>query len=97
MANLFESEPMTIGKHDWRVIVYQHPSYGPCTEYQFRRSALCGLPVNRWNPDTEFHGYNHNDGMYAGLPKTLVKLYKKNLPNIEPLLRVRISNPSPEQ
>lgn len=84
----FASEPMKIGKKEWRVIVYQSKQYGFVTSYQFR------IPADRtwdhkatlWADMVEWPSYNSNDGMYAGCPKTLVKLYNNNKTQIEKAL-----------
>uniref|UniRef100_A0A6M3JTI5 Uncharacterized protein n=1 Tax=viral metagenome TaxID=1070528 RepID=A0A6M3JTI5_9ZZZZ len=76
--NLFESEPMKIGKHQWRVTVYTHPSYGNCSEYEWRYDEH-----DRWKSMREWPRYDSNDGMYSGCPRTLVKLYFKNKPDID--------------
>ena len=80
--NHYESNPVKIGKHEWRVIVFTHPCYGRCTEYQFRRTN-----TDYWHEDKRWPGYNGNDGTYAGCPKTLAqKVYYPNKPAIDAAL-----------
>ena len=33
---VWASKPMKIGKHEWRVLVYQNKLFGRCTHYEFR-------------------------------------------------------------
>lgn len=67
-----------IGKHEWRIAVT--PSrYFPgarVTAYFWRRAAEHGRPAGTWNRDEHWPTYNHNDGCYAGLPRTLVSLWE---------------------
>ena len=79
MPHLYESQPMTIGKHEWRVIV--RPSYlgGNCTEYQWRPAAMPGLLEGmdeHWRREEDWPGFNGND-TYCGLPRTLRRLYER--------------------
>jgi hypothetical protein len=80
---LYESAPLRIGKHEWRVIV-QPSSYGRnnVTEYQWRPLPTPGLPEawrqpEFWRHEEDWPGYNINDGMYLGLPKSLRTLYDR--------------------
>jgi len=73
--NHYESIPARIGKHFWRIIVYSHPSYGRCTEYQFKRDD----DYDCWHEDKRWPSYNSNDGMYMGCPKSIAaKVYYPN-------------------
>jgi hypothetical protein len=86
MKNHFESAPMKIGKHFWRIVITPQ-GY---TEYQFRTppTRLKNFTVMdiTWHGQREWPGYNFNDGMYAGLPKTLCKLWEVNRVEIERIL-----------
>lgn len=74
MSYLFESPPMKIGKHEWRVVVKPSSYYqGNCTEYQFRR-----IGATYWMPGSEWPRYDINDGMYLGMPRSLVRLYERH-------------------
>ena len=84
-----QSEPMTIGKHDWRLTRYRSQHYDrPLIGYEWRRTD--GSPIRRkcpggiyyldgstWMRDEDWPSYNHNDGEYAGLPRTLRKLWEQ--------------------
>lgn len=73
-AHYFESAPVKIGDHEWRVVVKDSGFYGRVTEYQYRYAG-----AERWRPDTEWPTYNSNDGMYAGCPKSLAtRVYRAN-------------------
>ena len=61
----FESAPVTIGTHEWRMVVKDSHCYGRVTEYQFR------TPGQMWRQDKEWPTYNSHDGTYAGCPKSL--------------------------
>jgi hypothetical protein len=77
MNALYESCPMTIGKHEWRVIVTPSDFGGNCLEYQWRPSSKQGLPEAmrlHWRSGKEWPRWNGND-TYCGLPRTLQKLY----------------------
>lgn len=83
MNYLFESQPMKIGKHEWRVVVM--PSryrQGNCTEYQFRR-----IGDNYWKPGYDWPRYDINDGMYLGMPRSLVRLYDRHKSELEAWLK----------
>jgi len=88
---LFKSEPMKVGKHEWRLIVYDHPHYERCTDYEWRPTyidldVLGYIPPDPWQSMKEWPRYNFNDGMHAGCPKSLVKLYRKHKPIVDKLL-----------
>ena len=73
MKNLFESTPMKIGKHEWRVVVMPSRYSGNCTEYQFRR-----IGSEYWKSQYDWPGYNINDGTWGGLPHSLRKLHDRH-------------------
>ena len=78
MQILFSSEIRKIGKHEWRIVVVTHERYGRVTAYQWRKVAheLAPRP-NSWRSDREWPTYNGDDGIYCGLPKTLIRIYEK--------------------
>ena len=88
MSDKFVSEPVRIGKHDWRVLV----DYRGFTIYEFRCLTL-GCAYNhspgRWHDYRDWPRYDRDDGMYGGMPKTLVKLWDVNKAAISPLLNSR--------
>jgi hypothetical protein len=89
MPHLYESQPMTIGKHEWRVIVRPHYQGGNCLEYQWRRLDTFGLPAafrDPWRGEEEWPGWNGND-TYCGLPRTLEKLYRREKAALDRHLR----------
>ena len=84
-----QSEPMTIGKHQWRLTLYRSEHHErPLIGYEWRRAD--GSPIRRkcpagvyhldgstWMRDEDWPSYNHNDGQYAGLPRTLRTLWEQ--------------------
>ena len=65
---------MQIGKHEWRAVVYQGDIYPtPSSDFEWRKQ-----PEDQWRSMNEWPTVNHNDGMYAGCPKSLVRLYNNN-------------------
>jgi hypothetical protein len=90
----FASEPVKIGKHEWRVIVR------PCnanhadilvTEYQWREALHPQLPatwVDSWKSEVYWPTYNADDGTHAGCPKSIAKkVWEPNKKKIEELLK----------
>lgn len=61
-GNLYEAEPMSIGNHEWRLVVFRHVRYGLCTTYQWRL-----LGSDEWRNEREWSGYNP-DKWDNGLP-----------------------------
>ena len=84
-----QSEPTRIGKHEWRLTLYRSGhSDRPLIGYEWRRTdgaqIRCKCPGgdywldgSTWMRDQEWPSYNHNDGQYAGLPRTLRKLWQE--------------------
>lgn len=65
----FESPIHKIGKTQWRFVVYESMFKGEfSTDYEWLNNGV-------WYPSNERKGYNLNDGMYNGLPKSLVNLW----------------------
>lgn len=92
----FTSKPMTIGKHEWRIIVFDYggndywPPVAPCrcTRYEWRN--LCDVKDGTrfdWRNETQWPSYNHNDGTYGGLPKTLRTLWERNRVAVQAALK----------
>jgi hypothetical protein len=86
MQNLYESPPMRIGKHFWRIVITPQ-GY---TEYQFRKppTRLSDFTVmdTTWHRHREWPGYDFDDGIYAGLPKSIQRLWEANRVEIERIL-----------
>src|SRR3990167_10397383 len=84
MIPIFQSPEYLIGKTLWRVLVEQdnagtvycggvlHESELRTTEYEYFDPYY-----HHWYSMTEHPRYNPDDGSWAGLPKTLLKLYRK--------------------
>ena len=86
---LRQSEPMKIGKHEWRLTLYRSPHHDrPLIGYEWRRTD--GRPIRRrcpggdyrldgstWMRDRDWPSYNHNDGEWGGMPRTLRKLWER--------------------
>jgi hypothetical protein len=88
--------PVTIGKHEWLVAVHASRfgscvKDGPnepsrCTEYYWRRAARESYEGDEYKGAGQWPKYNHNDGCYAGLPRSLVTYYEKHETEIKALL-----------
>lgn len=79
----YATNPMKIGKHEWRCLVVDVNFLGRierCTRYQFR------APGGNWQVSSKWPSYNHND-TYDGLPKSVYCLYEKNYPQIQAYLQ----------
>lgn len=85
---IYQSEAVKIGKTQWRVIVYEkndsvyacgelHPADVCYTEYQYFDTSL-NYRGDQWKDATHHPRYNFNDGTYAGLPKSLRKIFYAN-------------------
>ena len=81
------SSPMRIGKHDWRLVTYWHPTMeyrdGRLTEiesqvvgYEWRPAGLA-FDAD-WRRDTDWPRYDADNGQTAGLPASLRKLWDRN-------------------
>ena len=84
-----QSKPMKIGSHEWRLTLYRSEHHErPLIGYEWRRTD--GAPIRRqcpggvyrlvgstWMRDEDWPSYNHNDGQYAALPRTLRKLWEQ--------------------
>jgi hypothetical protein len=94
MQNHFESAPMKIGKHFWRIVIHDyempHGRATQCTAYEFKRSPIKAgdfmVTDDTWRNYREWPGYDFNDGTYGGLPRTLRKLWDRNRVEIERIL-----------
>jgi hypothetical protein len=83
-GHLFTSPPMKFGKTFWRFVVL--PSrfdYGLVTDYEWLNTAVSDNGI--WYPSNQWPSYNFNDGLYAGLPKSLRKLWERHLHEYEAL------------
>ena len=81
MKTYFTSNPMKIGKHEWRVLVTDLYLGGRCTRYEWRTPSytLGGYthPASVWCSDQDWPTYDTND-TYHGLPRSLDRLYRTN-------------------
>lgn len=76
-----------IGKHEWRAVVYTSKS-GNFTDYEWRDPDWHIDPAFAWRSMTRWPRYNHNDGMYAGCPKSLrSKIWEQHKHSIREHLR----------
>jgi hypothetical protein len=97
MVALYKSHPMTIGKHEWRVIVTPFYLGGNCLEYQWRpasQPATLDTPRPYWRCSKDWPRWNGHD-TYCGLPKTLQKLYYREIRELDKHLS-RVSRPGPQ-
>lgn len=83
---LWQSPHMTIGHTNWKVVVYE--KYNALLDWTgktgtARYTGYWYFDGADWKPETEHPRYNHNDGVYAGLPKGLRKLFYKHQKEIE--------------
>lgn len=71
----FISEPMKIGRHEWRIGVgtfsMPYSKDRRCTFYEWRK-----LHSQEWNSARSWPRYDIND-TYNGMPKTLKRLYDR--------------------
>jgi len=96
--HIYESKPITIGKHEWRVIVMPFYLGGTCLEYQWRRLDTFGLPAtfrDPWRGEEDWPSFNGND-TYCGLPRTLKKLYDREKAELDRHLNGIEPEPDPQ-
>ena len=79
------SDPVTIGRHEWRLTLYESAHYGLLTGYEWRRADGAGFHRkgrtyrgDTWYRDEDWPSYNHNDGQTGGMPKRLYDLWMAN-------------------
>jgi hypothetical protein len=105
-AYQFTSPPMKIGKTFWRfVIVPSRYGAGLVTDYEWLNADDGAAGI--WYPSDQRRGYDHNDGVHAGLPKSLRKLWELHRHEFEKLngsgepeqltMPLDDENPPPEQ
>jgi hypothetical protein len=82
MKPLYKSKPIVIGKHEWRVIVTPFYLGGNCLEYQWRPANADATAVSGWRCSKDWPRWNGND-TYCGLPKTLNKLYYREIRELD--------------
>ena len=84
------SDPMRIGKHEWRLVLYRGTSRRYKLDPDQGRGTWIDRPCRfvdyewrRYEPDPEhwrraqdWPRYDFNDGLYSGLPRTLRKLWE---------------------
>lgn len=71
------SEPMTIGRHEWALVIWRR-SEGAALESYVWRPVVFGLNGNRdlgWERDECWHSYDR-DRWDGGLPLTLRQLWR---------------------
>lgn len=88
MSDLYISPDYAIGKHRWRCVVYRHPTYGPCTHWEWRR-----FQADPWRHHREWPRYDFNNTHY-GLPRTLGHVYEAHKPEIFAALGKPLAPPS---
>ena len=75
------SDPFRIGKHEWRLTLYRTREGKVYTGYEWRKPAVrimgTEFPPDFWRRDVDWPRYDLNDGLYAGLPKTLLRLWER--------------------
>lgn len=72
-----QSDPMRIGKHEWRLTFYRgllRQHYVGC---EWRPIPRPPYPASSWARAEDWPRYDHNSGFIGGLPKTLRKLFDK--------------------
>ena len=84
--SIWQSAPRRIGKHDWRVIIWESTHHGRCTSFEFRELPIVysdGTQQQRmWFDEDWWPNYKRGDG----LPRSLKGLYQKNRDEIEAVL-----------
>ena len=79
MNRLFQSEPMKIGKHYWRIAVeYFDYLKANCTVYEWSKDG------NEWHNYKSWHDYDFN-GSWG--PKRLMDLYVRELPHFAHMVK----------
>lgn len=71
----FASPAMKIGKTFWRFVVLPGRYRAVVTDYEWLNTDYSGKGV--WYPADQWRTYNHNDGTYAGCPKSLRRLWQR--------------------
>lgn len=78
-----------IGKHEWCIVIV--PSIFKSTmgtdislNYYWRRAGVRSTCMaNEWQAEKNWPSYNHNDGCFAGLPRTLVAYWSEHRDEIQ--------------
>ena len=78
----YATNPVKIGKHQWRLVVFSNSVHGRCTAHQFRQSE-----TDAWRDYHEWPSYNFNDGCFAGLPRSLANKWLNLMGEIKAALR----------
>lgn len=66
-----------IGKHEWCMVIvpssftFRNDDRPFVMEYYWRRAERFGSIAYHWQASTEWPAYNHNDGSWGGMPRTL--------------------------
>ena len=73
------SEPMRIGKHEWRLTQYRDRSYGLFVGCEWRPLQTASNTRScHWRHAPDWPRYNPHDAKYSGLPRTLRKLWQRS-------------------
>lgn len=82
---LYRTPVYRIGKTEWVMAVYKRKSWNGefirVNGFFYRKSENAG-----WKHEREHPRYNRNDGLRAGLPKSLAGIYYRHLAEIEAAL-----------
>lgn len=94
---LWTSEPLSIGKHQWRIVAAhfphleaveratcEHGSAGRATFYEWRPLAYRGSPRD-WRDEREWPSYD-SDRSDCGTPRTLRKLWEREATTVRSIL-----------
>jgi hypothetical protein len=89
---MYTTTGVLLGKHYWRIQVYENERYGPCTRMEW-------WDEDRWRPEKEWPTYDsHADD--SGLPVSLGRIFAAHRQAIEralqgnPIPRDPVSQPS---
>lgn len=87
MRTVYETPAYKIGKTEWKMVVFEDPDcvLGPSTTGEewfmrgiHRMTLYLYNDYGTWKPETKHPRYNPHDGTYAGLPKSLRKIYERH-------------------
>lgn len=77
----YTSPPYPIGRHFWRFVVKQSLYYGRVSEYQWSTTQ-----AGEYRPDKDWPTYDSNDGIYAGCPHGLRRIFDTHRNEIDAAL-----------
>ena len=67
--------PRIIGQHEWLIAIVE-TRWGRCNEYFWRRVPEYDWSDRTWRRSSEWPSYNHDDGCFGGMPRTLRKYWE---------------------